>query len=155
MIKYALLCCNSHNFEGWFQSSSAYDDQAARAQVTCPICGTAETQKAIMAPNVSTRTRAPSTSDRGAEPKERALTPTSPEAFPAEAVQRFWRKLREEAHANAEYVGPRFAEEARKIHHEEAPERGIYGEASADEVRSLTEEGVPFLPLPRLPEDLN
>jgi hypothetical protein len=66
------------------------------------------------------------------------------------------RRLRREIEAKADYVGPRFAEEARKMHEEEGSDRGgIYGEATLDEAASLAEDGIPFLPVPRLPEDLN
>lgn len=142
MIKFSLVCNEGHEFEAWFKSGSAYEAQTARAQVVCPHCGSHSVDKAIMAPAVAKRPETDSV------PRAQPPVPT-PEQF------EFLRKMRDEIHAKAEYVGGRFAEEARKIHFNEADQRGIYGEASADEVKELAEDGVPFLPVPRLPEDLN
>lgn len=143
MIKYALVCQHGHEFEAWFRNGHAYEAQVSKSQIACPLCGSIQVEKAIMAPAVSTATR-----------REEA-PPSQLAHIPAEQLQQFVRRIRDEVHENAEYVGGRFAEEARRIHFNESPERGIYGEASADEVRSLAEDGVPFLPLPRAPEDLN
>jgi hypothetical protein len=145
MIKYQLACQAGHEFEGWFRSGSAYDEQAANGQITCPHCGSAEISKAIMAPNVSTRAG-------GAAVSPEVLK----DARSAEQVRALMRQLRAAVEAKAEYVGPRFAEEARKIHYEDSEEpRGVYGEASADEAKALVEEGIPVLPLPRVRENLN
>lgn len=144
MIKFSLVCHEGHEFEAWFKSGAAYETQTARSQVTCPRCGSHDVDKAVMAPAVTTRT-------------ENSRVPAPPANLPAltpEQVQ-LLRKVRDEIHAKAEYVGGKFAEEARKIHFNETEPRGIYGEASADEVKELAEDGVPFLPVPRLPEDLN
>ncbi len=139
MIKFALVCNDGHEFEAWFQNGAAYEAQVARAQVVCPQCASHQVDKAIMAPSVARRTQ---------------------EDGPAAAVaprelHGHLRRFRDEVHAKAQYVGGRFAEEARKIHFEETEPRGVYGEASLEEVRELAEDGVPFLPVPRLPEDLN
>lgn len=143
MIKFSLVCRDGHEFEAWFQSGAAYEAQIAREQVVCPHCGGHGVHKGVMAPAVAKRMV---TSEPATQP--------SPD-LPAHEMQRFLRKVRDEVHAKAEYVGGRFAEEARKIHfHERAP-RGIYGEASADEVKELAEDGIPFFPMPQLPEDLN
>lgn len=144
MIKYRLACSAGHEFEGWFQSGAAYDTQAKRGQVTCPHCGSPHVAKAIMAPSVSVGTR---------QSREEFARPAP--KLSSEELQGLMRRLRHEIEAKAEYVGPRFAEEARKIHEEESPARGIYGEATSDEAASLAEDGIPFLPIPRLPEDLN
>lgn len=145
MIKFMLVCEHAHEFEGWFRSGADYDAQAAASQVACPRCGSHAIEKGIMAPAVARRAEA------GAMP---APAP-QPEMLPPQEIQNLMRRIRDEVHAKAEYVGGRFAEEARRIHFDESPARGIYGEASADEARELAEEGVPFLPMPRLPEDLN
>jgi hypothetical protein len=140
MIKYALICQDKHAFEAWFASSAAYERQLEAGQIACPSCGTDRVGKALMAPNVvSSRKRA---SAAAAEP---------PAAEVIEALRRFRRHVVEQA----EYVGPLFAEEARRIHFEEAEARGIYGEATAADVRELLEDGVAVLPLPSLPEDAN
>jgi hypothetical protein len=142
MIKFSLICHEGHEFEAWFKSGAAYEAQSARSQVACPHCGSHSVDKAVMAPAVAKR--ADGEQAVRAQPK----APT-PEQF------QFLRRMRDEIHAKAEYVGGRFAEEARKIHFDESDPRGIYGEASADEVKELAEDGVPFMPMPRLPEDLN
>ena len=109
-----------------------------RLDVSCPECGSHDVDKAIMAPAVATRKR------EAAEPR-----------IPVEEFHKYLRKIRDEVHAKAEYVGGNFAEEARRIHFDESPARGIYGEASADEVKGLAEDGIPFMPLPQLPDDMN
>jgi len=140
MIKFTLVCRDGHEFEAWFQSGAAYKAQSARAEVACPHCGSREVDKAVMAPAVATRAEAASSPEPPTLPRE---------------VQRHLRRLRDEVRANAQYVGGRFAEEARKIHFEESEQRGIYGEATPEEAKGLAEDGVPFMPIPRLPEDLN
>lgn len=139
MIKYRLVCQSQHEFEAWFSNSDAFERQAELEQVTCPECGSPRVAKAMMAPNVAHRTSA---SD--GLPSDRRKSVLDQLA-----------KLREQVLANAEYVGPRFADEARKIHYEEDDQRGIYGEATGEEVQALTEEGIDVLPLPRLPKDNN
>ena len=143
MIKYSLRCAQGHGFEAWFSNSAAYETQATARQVLCPSCGNDSVQKALMAPNVvSGRSREQQT--------------TSPQAAnPQAEIAAMVRKLREHVAQHSEYVGPRFAEEARKIHHEETEPRGIHGEASEREVKLLKEEGVEFFPLPALPEEHN
>ena len=142
MIKFSLVCHDGHEFEAWFKSGAAYEAQSARSQVACPHCGSHSVDKAVMAPAVAKRL------ESGPAPRPQSPAPT-PEQF------QFLRRMRDEIHAKAEYVGGRFAEEARRIHFHESEARGLYGEASAEEVKELAEDGVPFLPLPRLPEDLN
>lgn len=141
MIKFSLVCHQGHEFEAWFQSGDAYEAQTARTQVVCPHCGSHSVDKAIMAPAVAKRAES--------EPAGQRQPP------PAEEYFRFMRRMRDEIYAKAEYVGGRFAEETRKIHFDESDQRGIYGEATADELRELAEDGIPFMPMPRLPEDLN
>lgn len=141
MIQYALQCSSGHRFDAWFKSVSAYDEQKARGIVTCAVCGAAEVDKAPMAPAVA-RT------DHERVP----LTSSSPEAIKFRELLREYRK---KVVDEADYVGDRFAEEARKIHFEEVEARGIYGQASQDEIAALIEDGVDFLPLPDVPEEHN
>jgi len=148
MIKYRLVCDDGHEWEGWFQNSAAYDAQVARGQVSCPFCATTKVAKAIMAPSV---VHARSNAAKQAPDVPGTASPNNQ----TNEMLDLARKLREEVRANAEYVGPRFADEARKIHLEESPARGIYGEATLDDAKSLAEDGIPFLPLPRLPDDLS
>ncbi len=134
MIKYRLVCSAGHEFEGWFQSSAAFDTQAKKKQVSCLACGSSAVTKAVMAPRINAN--------------------SSTEVAPADVAQRM-RDLRDKLVANSEYVGPQFAEEARRIHYEEADARGIYGEATLKDALDLHEEGIAVLPLPQMPEDHN
>ena len=131
LIVYNLRCKSSHEFEGWFKDSAVFDDQAASGKLVCPTCGSRKVEKAIMAPAIS-----------GARKSEVA----APEEM--RKMRQFMSGLRKYVQDHAEYVGPRFAEEARKIHYGEAEERQIYGEATVKEAVELVEEGVEVSPLP-------
>lgn len=170
MIRYRLQCSAEHQFEAWFASSAAYDRQEEAGLLECPHCGTHDVRKALMAPNVATRKVAggelrdmpalPVETGKGADPPSAACdvparSDQSPQAVAMRHVHDVLKAVRDKVRAEAEYVGPRFAEEARRIHHEEAPDRGIYGEATSEEVKSLAEDGIDVLPMPRLPEDLS
>ncbi|MGH6816712.1 MAG: DUF1178 family protein [Hyphomicrobiaceae bacterium] len=147
MIRYRLQCHKKHEFEAWFQTGAAYDRQVERGEVRCPDCASAKVSKTLMAPNVTKRGRKTETKSEAAAP--------DPEAAKRHEFMTLMRKLRREVEQNAEYVGPRFAQEARKIHYEDVAPRGIYGEATGEDVKELHEEGIRCLPLPRLPDDLN
>jgi len=158
MIRYRLKCERRHEFEAWFASSVAFDRQARRGQISCPKCGTDKVEKALMAPNIKKSTKR----KRAEKPAEPAAAQSPPPAQPEThrlaahgELAAAMRKLRTEIEAKSEYVGPRFSEEARKIHYEEVPARGIYGEATHEEAQALSEEGIDFFPLPPLPEDHN
>jgi hypothetical protein len=136
MIKYALVCAHEHPFEGWFGASADYDDQNARSLVECPVCGSSEVRKQIMAPSVSgTKARGSAESD----PQMRSM------------MMEAMRRVRSHVTDNFDYVGDRFAAEARAIHEGASEDRGIYGEASPKEVRALIEDGVQVAPLPPEP----
>jgi hypothetical protein len=155
MIKYALLCDKQHEFESWFASSAAYDKQEKRGLVTCPICGSHKVKKAIMAPRLAgTRKRG-----KAAEaPTEAPATTPSPVAMlsPQERELRAkLKELRDHITKNADYVGPKFPEEARKMHYGETEHRSIYGEASLEAAKELHEEGIELHPLPMLPDEQN
>jgi hypothetical protein len=150
MIRYRLKCQKGHEFEAWFASSAAYDKQAKRRQITCARCGSTQVAKALMAPKVAKRT-AKAASARTAD----VPAPASQRVAAHGELRAAMRRLRAEIEANSEYVGPRFPDEARKIHYEEVPARGIRGEATPDEAKALREEGIEFFPLPPLPEDHN
>ncbi|MGQ7794289.1 DUF1178 family protein [Faunimonas sp. B44] len=146
MIRYSLVCAGRHEFEAWFGSSGAFDAQRAAGHVACPICGSLEVEKALMAPSITT----------GRKGSEGRAEQTSPAHGPdRKQMIEAMKKVRNQLIANADYVGDRFAEEARKIHYEEAEKRGIYGQATPEEARGLIEEGVSFAPLPVLPDDAN
>ncbi|MDX2155987.1 MAG: DUF1178 family protein [Hyphomicrobiaceae bacterium] len=168
MIRYRLQCSKSHQFEAWFPSSEGFEKQASNGLVTCPRCGSTRVEKTLMAPSVVTSERKAAARVRrkaGATPPvEVDAAPVATAAPPAQELvlngpQREMLKqlksMRDKILAEAEYVGPRFADEARKIHQQETPARGIYGEASPREVKELAEEGIDVFPVPALPEDQN
>lgn len=147
MIRYDLICDKAHEFDGWFADSASFDTQQQRGLVACSLCGSTSVQKQLMAPGIPMKTnRKP---DRPAKLAGGQLPPE------AQKMMELMREYRKTVEANAEYVGDRFAEEARKIHYEESEQRGIYGEAKPEEARALIEEGIAVHPLPRLPEDGN
>lgn len=141
MIRYSLSCQQSHSFDGWFCNSDAFDEQVTQNQVSCPLCGTTSVSKALMAPNIATRDSGRKM-DLGGDQEQKN-------------VRALMRKVREYVTANADYVGERFAEEARNIHHEESESRGIYGEATFEDIKELHEEGIECHRLPQLPDDQN
>jgi hypothetical protein len=163
MIRYRLQCDQGHQFEAWFRSSEACDEQLSRGFVTCSDCGSVRVEKALMAPNVVTRKGkdlprpVAATQPPAAAPSREERVSYANRAVPALSpkVVELLRELRRQVEAHAEYVGDRFAEEARKIHYEETEPRGIYGEATREEAEALAEEGIDFSPLPILPEDRN
>lgn len=133
MMRYQLRCADDHEFEGWFRSSADYDAQAKKGLLECPVCGSDEVSKAIMAPAVAT-----------AEAKQ-------DRAVRMHKMRQFFTQVRKHVETNADYVGDKFADEARAIHYGDAEERQIYGEATMADARDLMDEGIPVLPLP--PED--
>jgi hypothetical protein len=158
MIRYALRCERDHSFESWFQSSSAYDSQVKRKLVSCPICGSVKIDKAIMAPQIVGKKRPDSAAPAPAAPAEVLPPPagSTPLVMTQERELRAkLKELRDHIVKNADNVGERFPNEARKMHYGEIEHRPIYGEASADEARALLDEGVEVSPLPVLPEDRN
>jgi hypothetical protein len=162
MIRYALRCERDHTFESWFQDSAAYEQQVKRKLVSCPACGSVKVEKAIMAPQIVSK-------------KGREVAPPAPEPAPAPApaqpapeagstpllmaqereLRAKLKELRDHIVKNADNVGERFPNEARKMHYGEIEHRPIYGEASPDEARALIDEGVEVSPLPVLPDDRN
>ena len=130
MIVYNLRCKNSHEFEGWFKDSAAFDAQAKSGKVVCPLCDSKSVSKAIMAPAVSGAKKPTATADE------------------SKKMRQFMTGLRKYVQENADYVGPKFAEDARKIHYGETVDRHIYGETSLEEARELVEEGLDVAPLP-------
>jgi hypothetical protein len=161
MIRYALACDKGHAFESWFQSSAAYDKQVKRGLVTCPVCNSAKVEKAIMAPQLSgTRKRGEASSPQQVPAAAPATLPEAPAPVamvsPQEReLRKKLKELREHLVKNADYVGKKFPEEARKMHYGEIEHRSIYGEASPDQAKELHEEGIEFHPLPVLPDERN
>jgi hypothetical protein len=163
MIRYTLVCDRRHEFESWFANSAAYDKQAKRGLVTCPLCGSAKVEKALMTPRLArTDTKAAQevapASPPPAEATPPAVQPSTPVAMISPQEQELRKKLRElrdHLVQNAENVGPRFPEEARKMHYGEAEHRSIYGIASPEDAKEMHEEGIEFSPLPVLPDERN
>jgi hypothetical protein len=141
LIQYALHCSKGHQFDAWFKNAAAFDEQQARGIVSCAVCGDGAIEKAPMAPAV-------------ARSGDSRVSLSAGQPDPAQ-IQALLRAYRQKVIQEADYVGDRFAEEARKIHFEEVDARGIYGEASHDEVVALAEDGIAFMPLPELPEEHN
>jgi hypothetical protein len=144
MIKYALGCAEGHAFESWFPDSAAYDKQRKRGFVTCPECGSARVDKAIMAPAIVGG--------------ERAAPIAAPEIVADDRrrqMREFFLRMRREIEANTDDVGTKFPQVARAIHLGDEPERAIRGRASLAEAKSLFEDGVGVLPLPMLEDELN
>ena len=148
MIRYSLICDKDHEFDGWFAGSDAFDKQFRRGLVDCPVCGSAKVQKALMTPGV----RVKSNRKAQAGPVKALHALADPKV---REMMEMVRKLREHVETNADYVGDRFAEEARRIHYGEKDPRGIYGEATIEDALELHEEGIDVLPLPKLPDEAN
>jgi hypothetical protein len=134
MIRYALVCENAHEFEGWFGSSGDFEDQAQRGLIACPVCDTKSVAKQIMAPSV-------------AGTKKTTDLPPQMRSMVMEAMGR----VRKHVEENFDYVGDTFADEARAIHEGRSEDRGIYGEATPAQIKSLTEDGVPIAAMPPAP----
>jgi hypothetical protein len=159
MIRYQLTCEQGDRFEAWFRGSEDYETQASAGLIICPECGSSEISKALMTPAVRTsRGRRVATLEPQPTPaRERGETvplAAGPDPSIAEAVEVI-RKVTRHVRDNADNVGRRFPEEARKIHYREVEPRNIYGEAIPAEAKELLEEGVDFHPMPLLPEDQN
>lgn len=156
MIRYNLRCDRGHAFESWFQDSAAYDSQRKRKLVDCPSCGSTKIDKAIMAPKIS----------RGGKRTEPDSTASEPSVAPESNAQPLMmaqerelraklRELRDHVTRNADNVGEKFPNEARKMHYGDIEHRAIYGEASPQEARAMIDEGIEVSPLPVLPDDRN
>jgi hypothetical protein len=163
MIHYQLCCEADHEFDGWFKDSENFDRQARRKLVSCPVCASTEVRRALMAPGIRKKGRAVAPVIEAAT----GLPVASPSAAPAlpqqvagnqraggimpDQVRAALLKLRAEVEKNCDYVGPDFADEARKIHNGEAPARGIYGESTEAEAEALADDGIGVAQIPWLP----
>ncbi|GAB5387898.1 MAG: DUF1178 family protein [Alphaproteobacteria bacterium] len=178
MIKYALKCANGHQYEGWFGSSADYDEQAETGKLLCAVCGTSDIGKALMAPQVSTPGKSGGKSDGGSpqqsghatqadqpdtgavaggsapEGASESLSVSGPEA---EKLKQAIKEMKAEVEKSCDWVGDRFADEARAMHYGDKEARGIYGKATPKEAKELKDEGVEVAPLPFIadPDDVN
>ena len=141
MIRFSLNCDQKHEFEAWFRNNDDFDTQKKRGFVECPSCGSKKVEKALMAPSVST----------GRKKEKIALAMGEAQKQAMAQLKALSEKMRE----NADYVGDKFADEARKIHFGETEARGIYGEATPEEAKGLLDDGVEFMPIPVFPDDRN
>jgi hypothetical protein len=131
MILFTLRCAQGHEFEAWFRDGDGFDSQQKAGEIACPECGDSSVEKAVMAPRLARSRQAP------------AITPAQ---FRAALVE-----MRRQIETNCDYVGNRFAEEARRIHYGEIDPHGIYGEATDEESRELDDEGIKFGRIPWIP----
>jgi hypothetical protein len=159
MIHYNLRCARGHTFESWFQSSSAYESQEKRKLVNCPVCGSAKVERAIMAPQIVSK-KGRDTPNPVPAPAAATTDVAAPASTPLLMAQERelrakLRELRDHIVKNADNVGERFPNEARKMHYGDIEHRPIYGEATPDEARALIDEGVEVSPIPVLPDDRN
>ncbi len=137
MIKYSVRCGKDHVFEAWFKDSATFDVQSKSGDIVCPQCGNNLIVKAPMAPRIVKSQQ----SDVSHESRAREV---------AERILEAAVEMRKEVEENCDYVGDHFADEARKIHYDEADERGIYGEASDEETQKLDDEGIDVIKLPNV-----
>jgi hypothetical protein len=132
MILFTLRCAAGHEFEAWFRDGDGFEAQQKEGEIACPDCGDSHVEKALMAPNIGR--------------SHKKSPPMSPAQMRAALVE-----LRRRVETNCDYVGERFAEEARKIHYGEVDPRGIYGEATTEESQELADEGISFGRIPWVP----
>ena len=164
MIRYSLACERGHEFESWFANSSAYDKQAKRGLVACPMCGSTKVEKAIMTPRLARSGKtidvpvpapAPVPAAPPAAPAPQGAQPVAMISPQERELRAKLKELRDHLVKNAENVGRKFPEQARKMHYGEIEHRSIYGEASPQEAKELHDEGIEFHPLPVLPDERN
>ena len=162
MIRYALICQQGHRFESWFQDSAAYVKQTKRGLVGCPYCGSAKVVKANMAPRLSAAAKKRGRTIEAPEAAPEATAPPVPPSAPVamispqeQEIRSKLKEIRDHLVKNADNVGAKFPEEARKMHYGEIEHRSIYGVASPEEAKELSEDGIEFHPLPSLPDVRN
>jgi hypothetical protein len=132
MILFSLRCAEGHEFEGWFRDGDGFEAQQQAGEIACPECGDNHVEKALMAPAIGR--------------SHKKGPPMSPAQMRAMLVA-----MRRQVESNCDYVGPNFAEEARKIHYGEVDAHGIYGEATQQESAELKDEGISFGQIPWVP----
>lgn len=179
MIRYALTCDFTHDFEGWFRNSDDFTTQSAKGLISCPVCGSTDIRKKLMAPAVSTsrakqalaESPVPGPMQTLPEAEGGASVPAAaadstdapvvqqaalmPQDVRQKEVIEALRTLRKRMVEASDYVGKDFPEEARRMHYGETEERNIYGESSPEDAKSLLDEGIDILPLPVLPDEKN
>ena len=150
MIHYQLRCSQDHAFDGWFTDSAGFEKQAKRGLVECPVCADTKVERALMAPSLSRRTPAPPEPTPAPAPEASRAVAVAPQRLPDE-LRATLQRMRAEVEKHCDYVGPNFAEEARRIHNGESEQRGIYGETTPEEAETLAEDGIDFARIPWIP----
>jgi hypothetical protein len=154
MIHYQLRCSAEHSFDGWFRDSAAFTDQAKRGLLNCPVCGETDVARALMAPALGRPRAAPAQAEPPSVP---AASPAAPASQPVaggvlpDQMRAMLQRMRAEVEKRCDYVGPAFADEARRIHKGESTARGIYGEATPEQAERLAEEGIAVAQIPWVP----
>jgi hypothetical protein len=156
MIHYQLCCGADHEFDGWFKDSANFERQAKRGLISCPVCADTQVRRALMAPGIKKKGRGPVIEAESNLPVVQNPQPSLPSAQSAggimpDQVRAALLKLRAEVEKNCDYVGPNFAEEARRIHNGESQPRGIYGESTEAEAEALADDGIGVAQIPWLP----
>ncbi len=151
MIHYQLRCGGDHAFDGWFRNSAAFDAQAAAGLLSCPVCGGSDVRRALMAPVIGKQHAPPVPVAVPApvpapEPTAMAASGSLPDGMRA-----MLQRMRAEVEKRCDYVGPNFAEEARRIHNGGTETRGIYGEATPEEAERLADDGIEVARIPWVP----
>lgn len=150
MIHYQLRCAGDHAFDGWFRDSAAFDLQASRGLVECPVCGDTKVNRALMAPRIAKARPVLNAAGKSEVPAAPPDAVKQGVALP-DGVRAAFQRLRAEVERNCDYVGPDFAEEARRIHRGESNRQGIYGESTPEQAESLADEGIEVACIPWLP----
>jgi hypothetical protein len=155
MILYQLSCDRQHDFEAWFKDGATCDRQLKRKAVECPVCGSAKVAKAVMAPRVGRKGNSGEivAPEAAPSPAPAEILPPGKAAMMPVEIRRALKEIRKQVEANCDYVGDKFAEEARKIHYGETEARGIYGEATEEQHRDLVEDGIEVARVPWLPRE--
>jgi hypothetical protein len=152
MILFELNCHRDHNFEAWFKDGDTCDRQLKRKTLECPVCGSAKVAKALMAPRVGRKGNGGEIVAAAQPAQAEVLPPDKMAMMPAE-IRKALKEIKQQIETNCDYVGDKFAEEARKIHYGETEARGIYGEATEDQHRDLVEDGIEVARIPWLPRE--
>ena len=150
MIHYQLRCKGDHAFDGWFRDSAAFDAQAKAGLLSCPACGASEVRRALMAPVIGKKRAAPAQVEPAAPAPAPEPTAVAAGQLP-DGVRAMLQRMRAEVEKRCDYVGPNFADEARRIHNGETETRGIYGEATPEEAERLADDGIEVARIPWVP----
>ena len=151
MIHYDLRCSEDHAFDGWFKDSAAFERLAKRGLVECPHCGDAKVERALMRPAVAKREAPPAPVPAPPQPQSQPQAAAVAGGPMPAHMRAMLQRMRAEVEKHCDYVGPQFADEARKMHRGESDKRGIYGETSPEQAEALAEEGIEVSRIPWVP----